>query len=123
MVPANHVFVDGLGVGDIKEVVLRDRQMMASDGMFVIIAVVDEKTGKVRGSPDIISRGFIYLKESKDLLYETRARTKRITEDITQKMHPLNVQYLKEELREKIGQFLYQRTERRPMVIPVVIEV
>ena len=120
---ANPIFVDGLGVGDIKEVVLRDRQMMAADGMFVVIAIVDEKTGKVRGSPDIISRGFIYLKESKDLLYETRGRTKRIVEDITSKMHPLNVQYLKEELREKIGQFLYQRTERRPMVIPVVIEV
>ncbi len=122
-VPSNYVFVDGLGVGDIKEVVLRDRQMMAADGMFVIIAVIDAQTGKVRGSPDIISRGFIYLKESKDLLYETRSRTKRIIEEITAKMHPVNFQYVKEELRDKIGQFLYQRTERRPMVLPVVIEV
>lgn len=122
-VPANYVFVDGLGVGDIKEVVLRDRQMMASDGMFVVIVVIDAQTGKVKGSPDIISRGFIYLKESKDLLYETRGRTKKIIEDITSKMHPVNFQYVKEELRDKIGHFLYQRTERRPMVIPVVIEV
>lgn len=122
-VPANPVMVDGLGVGDVKEVVLRDRQMMAADGMFVVIAIVDGSTGKLRGSPDIISRGFIYLKESKDLLYETRGRTKRIIEDITANMHPVNFQYVKEELREKIAQFLYQRTERRPMVIPVVIEV
>lgn len=122
-VPANHIMVDGLGVGDVKEVVLRDRQMMAADGMFVIIAVVDGQTGKLRGSPDIISRGFIYLKESKDLLYETRGRTKRLIEEVTANMHPVNFQYVKEELREKIGQFLYQRTERRPMVIPVVIEV
>ena len=122
-VPSNYVFVDGLGVGDIKEVVLRDRQMMAADGMFVIIAIVDSQTGKLRGSPDIISRGFIYLKESRDLLYEARGRTKKIVEDITQNMHPANFQYVKEELRDKIGQFLYQRTERRPMVIPVVIEV
>ena len=122
-VPSNYVFVDGLGVGDIKEVVLRDRQMMAADGMFVIIAVIDAQTGKVRGSPDIISRGFVYLKESKDLLHETRGRVKHIIEDITEKMHPVNFQYVKEELRDKIGQFLYQRTERRPMVLPVVIEV
>jgi ribonuclease J len=122
-VPSNYVFVDGLGVGDIKEVVLRDRQMMAADGMFVIIAVIDAQTGKLKGSPDIISRGFIYLKESRELLYETRGRTKKIIEDITGKMHPVNFQYVKEELRDKIGQFLYQRTERRPMVIPVVIEV
>ena len=122
-VPSNYVFVDGLGVGDIKEVVLRDRQAMAADGMFVIIAVVDTQTGKLKGSPDIISRGFIYLKESRDLLYETRGRTKKIIEDITQNMHPVNFQYVKEELRDKIGQFLYQRTERRPMVLPVVIEI
>jgi len=96
---------------------------MAADGMFVIIAVVDTQTGKLKGSPDIISRGFIYLKESRDLLYETRGRTKKIIEDITQNMHPVNFQYVKEELRDKIGQFLYQRTERRPMVLPVVIEI
>ncbi|MBI4121644.1 MAG: ribonuclease J, partial [Candidatus Ryanbacteria bacterium] len=95
-VPSNYVFVDGLGVGDIKEVVLRDRQMMAADGMFVVIAVVDAQTGKLRGSPDIISRGFIYLKESRDLLYEARGRTKKIIEDITQNMHPVNFQYVKE---------------------------
>lgn len=122
-VPSNYVFVDGLGVGDIKEVVLRDRQMMASDGMFVVIAVVDAQTGKLKGSPDIISRGFVYLKESRDLLYETRGRTKKIIEEMTSNMHPINFQYIKEEMRDKIGQFLYQRTERRPMVIPVVIEV
>ncbi|MEK7576886.1 MAG: ribonuclease J [Patescibacteria group bacterium] len=122
-VPSNYVFVDGLGVGDIKEVVLRDRQMMASDGMFVIIAVVDAQTGKLKGSPDLISRGFVYLKESGSLLHETRGRTKKIIEEITSNMHPVNFQYVKEELREKIGQFLFQRTERRPMVIPVVIEV
>ncbi len=122
-VDSSPVFIDGLGVGDIKEVVLRDRQAMSSDGIFVIIAIIDEKTGKVRGSPDIISRGVIYLKESKDLLYETRNRTKKHIEEMTEKMHPLNVQYVKEELREKIAQFLFQKTERRPMVIPVVIEI
>jgi mRNA degradation ribonuclease J1/J2 len=64
--------VDGLGVGDIKEVVLRDRQMLAADGIFVLIATVDSQTGKLRGSPDIISRGFVYLRESQELLKHTR---------------------------------------------------
>ena len=70
--PANYVMVDGLGVGDVQEIVLRDRQMLSEDGIFVLIAVVDSQTGRVKGSPDIISRGFVYLRESKELLRETR---------------------------------------------------
>lgn len=122
-VPANYVFVDGLGVGDVEEVVLRDRQMLAADGMFVIITVVDSQTGKVRGSPDIISRGFVYLRESKDLLHEARGRIRRTIEDTTQKMHPLNLAYVKDKIREQIGQFLFVKTQRRPMILPVIIEV
>lgn len=122
MIPANYVFVDGLGVGDVEEVVLRDRQMLAEDGMFVIIAVVDAQTGKVRGSPDIISRGFVYLRESKDLLHEARQRIRRIIEETTQKMHPMNLAYVKDKIRESVGQFLFTKTQRRPMVLPVIIE-
>lgn len=122
--PIDYIMVDGLGVGDIKEVVLRDRQHLAEDGIFVIIAIVDAKTGKMRTSPDIISRGFIYLKESQHLLKEVRHRTKTIVEEITVGgSHPINWTYIKDELREKIGQFLFTKTQRRPMVLPVVIEV
>ena len=122
-IPANYVFVDGLGVGDVEEVVLRDRQMLAEDGMFVIITVVDSQTGKVRGSPDIISRGFVYLRESKDLLHEARGRICRTIEETTEKMHPLNLAYVKDKIREQVGQFLFLKTQRRPMVLPVIIEV
>ena len=122
-IPANYVYVDGLGVGNVEEVVLRDRQMLAEDGMFVIITVVDAQTGKVKGSPDIISRGFVYLRESKELLYETRTRIRRVIEDSTLKMHPLNLAYVKEKVRENIGQFLFTKTQKRPMVLPVIIEV
>ncbi|MFC1595109.1 ribonuclease J [Patescibacteria group bacterium] len=121
--PANYVMVDGLGVGDVQEIVLRDRQVMAGDGIFVVIVVIDSQTGKVRGSPDIISRGFVYLKESKELLNDTRKRVRKIIEEITREMHPINFQYIKENLRDKIGQSLYQKTQRRPMVLPVIIEV
>ena len=121
--PVNLVMVDGLGVGDVKEVVLRDRQMLAEDGIFVIIAVVDSESGKVKGSPDIISRGFVYLRESRDLLSQARHLIRKVIEETSADMHPINWTYLKDELREELGKFLFRKTERRPMVLPVIIEV
>lgn len=121
--PANYVMVDGLGVNDVKEVVLRDRQMLAQDGIFVIITVIDSQTGKVKNSPDIISRGFIYLRESQELLKQTRQLIKKTVEDATGKMHPINVTYVKDLLKERVGKFLFQKTKRRPMVLPVLLEV
>ena len=122
-VPVNYVFVDGLGVGDIGEIVLRDRQMLAEDGMFVIVAVVDRQTGQVKGSPDIISRGFVYLRESKDLLAQTRKKVIEIVSKTAGKGKTENWSYVKDEIRNKIGDFLFAKTERRPMILPVVIEV
>jgi len=123
-VDTNYVFVDGLGVGDIGQVVLRDRQAMAKDGMFVVIVTIDAKTGKVRSSPDIISRGFIYMRESKELLYQVREKVKDIVNHSTSSdQGPVNENYIKENIRDKIGQFLYTKTQRRPMVLPVLIEV
>ncbi len=123
-VPVNYVFVDGLGVGDIGEIVLRDRQILAQDGMFVIVAVIDTQTGKVKGSPDIISRGFVYLRESKDLLKQTRKKVIEIVEKTGgHGTTPPNWSYVKDEIRNKIGDFLFAKTERRPMILPVVIEV
>ena len=122
-VPSNYVMVDGLGIGDVGEVVLRDRQTLAKDGMFVIIAVVDRQAGKVRGSPDIISRGFVYLRESKELLKETRKRVIGIVNRAAGSGGAVNWTYVKDEIRNKIGEFLFSRTKRRPMVLPVVIEV
>ena len=122
-VPANYVMVDGLGIGDVGEVVLRDRQMLARDGMFVIVAVVDRQTGKVRGSPDIISRGFVYLRESKELLRETRKKVIGIVDKAAGSGGAVNWAFVKDEIRNKIGQFLFSRTQRRPMILPVVIEV
>ena len=122
-VPTNYVFVDGLGVGDVGEIVLRDRQMLASDGMFVIVAVIDRKTGRVKGSPDIISRGFVYLRESKDLLSQTRKKVIEIVDKSAGHGGPVNWVYVKDEIRNKVGDFLHSKTSRRPMILPVVIEV
>jgi ribonuclease J len=122
-VPINYVFVDGLGVGDVGEIVLRDRQMLAEDGMFVIVAIIDKQTGRVRGSPDIISRGFVYLRESKDLLSQTRKKVIEIVDKSAGHGGPVNWTYVKDEIRNKIGDFLNSKTSRRPMILPVVIEV
>jgi len=122
-VASNYVMVDGLGVGDVGEVVLRDRQVLAKDGMFVIVAIVDRQTGKVRGSPDIISRGFVYLRESKELLKITRKKVINIVNRATGTGGAVNWSYIKNEIRNKIGQFLFSKTKRRPMILPVVIEV
>ena len=122
-VDAFYVLVDGLGIGDVKEVVLRGRRMLSQDGIFVIIAVVDAQSGQVRGSPDIISRGFIYLKESHDLLSQTRHLIRRTVEESTKNMHPVNFAHVRDNVRERLGSFLFRQTKRRPMVLPVIIEV
>ncbi len=121
-VASEYVFVDGSGVGDVGEVVLNDRRKLAQDGMFVIIAVVDKKTGRVKNSPDIISRGFIYLRESKELLAQTRKKVVHIINEKSGGDGPTNWTNLKEEVRNKIGQFLFSKTERRPIILPVIIE-
>jgi ribonuclease J len=121
--PSSFVMVDGLGVGDIGEVVLRDRQVLAHDGMFVIVTVIDRLTGKVKGSPDIISRGFVYLRESKDLLRETRKKATEIIDQAARANGAVNWSNVKDEIRNKIGDFLFSKTERKPMVLPVIIEI
>lgn len=121
-VDTGYVFVDGLGIGDVSQVVLRDRRAMAADGMFVVIATVKQKTGELIGSPDIISRGFVYMKENKKLIEETRNLVKKICRD-KGKNYATDPMEIKNKLRDSVGAFLYKKTERRPMVLPVVIEV
>ena len=121
-VPAENVFVDGLGVGDVSHVVLRDRQALADDGMVVVIVTVVTKTGKLANNPDIISRGFVYLKESKGLIEEVRKRSRSLVES-SDPQSWADSDNIKNKLRNEIGDFLYHKTKRRPMVLPVVIEV
>ena len=122
-VPANYIMVDGLGVGDVGEVVLRDRQSLSKDGMFVIVAVVDRQTGRVKGSPDIISRGFIYLRESGDLLHQVRRRVVEIVNQSSGGGGAVNWVYVRDNVKNKVGEFLFTKTQRRPMVLPVIREV
>lgn len=121
--PSEIMMVDGFTVGTRQEVVLRDRQSLANDGMFVIIATVNTKNGKLRKSPDIISRGFVYLRESQQLLSEARVLIKKTVERQTERMHPIDLDVVKDELTNTMSAFLMQKTNKTPMVIPVLIGI
>lgn len=115
--------VDGFSIGDIQEVVIRDRNVLSQEGMFVIIATVNPKTGKLRKSPDIISRGFVYLRENQELLSATRLLIKKTIEDTTKNMQPVNFDYVKNNVTDAVARYLFEKTNKRPIVIPVVLGV
>jgi ribonuclease J len=121
-VPAFYVMVDGLGVGDVEEVVLRDRRALAQEGMLVIISTIDRDKGKLLKNPDIISRGFIYLKENQDIVEEVRKRVRNLTQRLPN-YSEIEPDYLKTLIRDQVGQFIYNKTRRRPMILPVIIEI
>jgi ribonuclease J len=121
--PSGLRMVDGFSVGDVQEVLIRDRKMLAQEGMFVIIATVNLKTGKLRKSPDIISRGFVYLRESQELLQQTRLIIKRTVENTASGMNPINFDYIKTNVTDDVSRFLFQKTNKRPIVIPVILGV
>ncbi|HEV7424146.1 MAG TPA: ribonuclease J, partial [Candidatus Paceibacterota bacterium] len=129
--PSGIMMVDGVSISDTQDVVIRDRMMLAQDGMFVIIALVDQKTGKLKKSPDLISRGFVYLKENQELLRQVRIIIKKSVEDSTAKIplrpdsngNGIDFDHIKAGLGETVSKFLYQKTEKRPLVIPVILSV
>jgi ribonuclease J len=121
IVPSGSVLVDGSGVGDVQSIVLKDRLSMASEGIFVAIATVNKKTGRLSTSPDIISRGFIYMKDNEEVINKAR----KIIKNIFEKRHistPANSLIVKTRMRDELSSYLYKETKRNPIVIPVVIE-
>ena len=122
-VPAHNMMVDGLGIGDLQEVVIRDRQLMAQDGIITAIVLIDPETKKVTQDPEIISKGFVYMKSSFKLIQAIQEEVKIIAEKKMSKDMAPNEEYIKTAIREELGQFLYQKTQRRPMILPVVVEV
>lgn len=119
----NSIMVDGLGIGDVSQIVLRDRQMLAEDGMVVVIATIVKKTGELIGNPDLISRGFVYLKENKKLIEDLRHFVKHLIQEGGNGRAPIDENFIKNKIREESAKFLFKKTERRPMILPVVIEV
>jgi len=121
-VPAGYVMVDGLGVGDVGNIVLRDRQAMAQEGIFCIFAVYDKKNNRFLNSPDLISRGFIYMRENEQFINDVRNEVKKFLQHAIEKK-PVDMSTIRNDLREHIAKILRDKTERNPMVIPVISEV
>ena len=120
-IETDQIMVDGLGVGDVGDVVLRDRKTLAKEGIMVIVVPVEESSGRVSAAPDIISRGFVYMKESGRLMDRTR---QMVVESLrTSKGHITDWQFLRRNIEEKVAKFLYKETGRRPLIVPVIVEV
>lgn len=122
IVPAGRVLVDGLGVGDVGSIVLRDRKHLAEDGLFVVVIAIDTKTGEVVSGPDLISRGFVYVKESEELLDQA----KEVACDVLENCFVTGVRdwgTIKTRVRDGISKFLYERTKRSPMILPIIMDV
>ncbi|MEI7819095.1 MAG: ribonuclease J [bacterium] len=121
-VQAGAVLIDGAGIGDVQEIVLKDRLAMSSDGVFMAIATIDKKTGKLGTSPDIISRGFIYMKDNVELVQKSRQIIQNIF-DKRDRSLPANSLIIKTRMRDELANYLFKVTKRNPIVLPVVIEI
>lgn len=116
-----NVFVDGLGVGDVGQIVLRDRQVLAQDGILLMILTVDKETGQPLAGPDIVSRGFVYMRDSEELLQSARERV--LESFIGLNGHASDWSFVKDKIKHTLSEFLYEKTHRRPMILPIVMEV
>lgn len=121
--PSEMLIVDGNNVGKIQEVVLRDRQTLGEEGFFGIIAIIDNHTHRLRKSPDIISRGFVYLKESQDLLYGARNIIKTTIDNYLEKNDRVDIDILRNEMQDVMSKFLSQKTAKKPVITPVIITI
>ncbi len=121
-VPAGRVLVDGLGVGDVGSIVLRDRKHLAEDGIIVVAITMDSATGEVVSGPDVVSRGFVYVKESEELMNDVTT----VAEDTLERLYMQNVRdwnVIKNRVRDAVSKYLYEQTRRSPMVLPIIMEI
>ncbi len=119
-VASGKIFVDGLGVGDVGNIVLRDRKQLSQDGILIVVVTIDKESGKVVAGPDIVSRGFVYVRESEALIEEAREKVRSALERYTEYSDWAT---MKNQIREILGKHLYERMKRRPMILPIIMEV
>jgi len=120
-IASGNVYVDGLSVGDVGSVILRDRKMLSRDGIVVVIITVNKQTGKLVGRPDIVSRGFVDTRESKDMLDESRDLIARTLD--RSGVRPAEWSFIYSKVRDTLNRFYYDQTKRRPMVLPFMVKV
>ena len=122
-VPSGRVLVDGYGVGDVGNIVLRDRRHLAQDGLIVVVASVDTDERLLLSGPDVISRGFVYVRESEELMEEVRAVATDAILDLLESRRPVDRMQLKKRVKDDLTKFLYSKTKRKPMILPVIMNV
>ena len=116
------IMVDGLGVGDVGNIVLRDRQHLAEDGIIIVVLTLESGSGRVLAGPDIVSRGFVYVRGAEDLMDSARA----VLNDTMDRLQDKNITdwtKIKNEIKDSLGDFVWKETQRRPMIMPIIMEV
>ncbi len=121
-VEAGRVFVDGYGVGDVGSIVLRDRQHLAQDGLIIVVVTIESESGSVVAGPDIVSRGFVYVRESEALMEEARQLVKRTLSDCQEK-GVREWSAMKLSIKDQLSSFIYKKTKRDPMILPIIMEI
>ena len=121
-VPAQGVFVDGLGVGDVGNIVLRDRKHLSQDGILTVVVTLSKETKTIVAGPDIISRGFVYVRESEGLIDEAREIVRNTLLDCEEKSIT-DWATLKSNVRDELRSYLYDKTKRKPMILPIIMEI
>ena len=116
------IMVDGLGVGDVGNIVLRDRRQLSQDGILIVVVTLNRFTGRTASSPDIVSRGFVYVRESEQLMDEARSRVLHILKRCREEQLT-DWLTIKTNIRDSLAQFLFEQTRRRPMILPIIVEV
>ncbi len=120
-VQAGNVLIDGIGVGDVGNIVLRDRKLLSQDGIFIVTITLNRAQKKIASGPEILSRGFVYVRESEQLMEESTELAKKIVEKYVAK-ETFEWTNIKQEIRDTLNSYLYQKTKRRPMIIPIIME-
>lgn len=121
-IPAGDTYVDGMGVGDIGDIVLRDRKQLSEDGMLVIVVTISKADRKIISGPDTITRGFVYARNSDDLLKEVNRLVKKTVGDL-QEENIFKWNVIKQNIKKSVGQYLFAQTKRKPMILPIIIEI
>lgn len=121
-VTAGRVLIDGLGVGDVGNIVLRDRKQLSQDGILIVVVTINKENGQVVAGPDIVSRGFVYVRESEELMDEAREKVKQALEKCSEK-GVTEWSAIKSQVKDTLGKFLYEKTRRRPIILPIIMDI